>query len=73
MVALQDSLQVGHATFNVLAGRACADPHHKGDLGIGQAHVKPQDQRFVLPGWEGLKGRDEKGFWGGGVRLSSLG
>jgi len=73
MVPLQGSSQTGRATFNVVAGRACWDPHHKGDLGVGQARVVPQDQRFALPRWKGVQGRHEKGVRWGDVRLSSLG
>ena len=73
MVPLQGSSQAGRATFNVVAGRSCWDPHHKGDLGVGQARVVPQDQCFALPRWKGVKGRHEKGVRGGHVRLSSPG
>ena len=73
MVPLQGSSQAGRATFSVVAGRACWDPHHKGDLGVGQARVVSQDQCFALLRWKGVKGRHEKGVRGGLVRLSSLG
>lgn len=73
MVPLQGSSQAGRATFNMVGGRACWDSHHKGDLGVGQARVVPQDQCFALPRWKGVKGRHEKGVRWGDVRLFSLG
>jgi hypothetical protein len=73
IVPLQGSSQAGCATFNVAADEACGDSHHKGNLGVGQARVVPQDQCFALPRWKGVKDRHEKGVRGGDVRLSSLG
>jgi len=73
MVPLQGSLQAGCAAFSVIAGRPCRDPHHKGDLGVGQARVVPQDQRLALPRWKGVKGSHQKGLGGGHVRLPSPG
>ena len=73
MVPFQGSSQAGRAAFSVVAGRSCRDPHHNGDLGVGQARVVPQDQCFALPRWKGVKGSHEKGVRGGHVRLPSLG
>ena len=53
--------------------QACGDPHNKGDLGVGQAHVVPQDQCLALPRWKGVKGSHEKGLVGGHVLLPNWG
>lgn len=62
MASLQGSLEAGLAAFDVVVYQACAYPHDKGDLRIGQVRVVPEDQCFALQAWKGAKGCHEEGF-----------